>query len=270
MSTFHNSSITPILLVNEPVIACIKLASRGFNQGLIVPCPCTKPWQATSLTLTDTLGISAHVGTAASHIAYGSTTVHLQNCSKLSAQNCSKCHQVMWKLNLKSMGGWMRWVMLRKQCAFTLVGCKQMVQDSGMDPLFSQPQGLPWVPIRQTSVKYHPSPILCKAIPLQHMKCTLVPEPCPEGTESGSRADPCFSRCRWDCLLPRQKVCTQADTSTGYRNAHSTVPWGVAPSVPIPCKAESLGTKCKDSVQFEVTHLSRHSKQEYCTEKLLG
>lgn len=84
MSTFHNSSITPILLLNKPVIACNKLASRGFNQGLIVPCACTKPWQAASLTLSDTLGISAHVGTAASHTAYGSTTA-LLTCK--TAQN---------------------------------------------------------------------------------------------------------------------------------------------------------------------------------------
>lgn len=91
MSTFHKNSITPILLVNEPVVACIKLTPRGSNQGLIVPCPCTKPWQATSFTFSDTLGISAHVGTAASHIAYGSTTA-LFTCKASSKlrQNATK------------------------------------------------------------------------------------------------------------------------------------------------------------------------------------
>lgn len=102
----------------------------------------------------------------------------------------------------------------------------------------------------QAKVCEIPSPILCKAIPLQLMKCTSVPESCPEGTECGSRADPCFSRCRCVCLLPRQKVCTQAGTSTGYRNAHSTAPWGVAPAVPTPCKAESLGTKTVFSLMW--------------------
>lgn len=105
----------------------------------------------------------------------------------------------------------------------------------------------------QAEVCEIPSPILCKAIPLQHTKCTSVPEPCPEGTEPGSRADHHFSRCWWLCLLPWQKVCTQADTSTGHRNAHSTGPWGAAPAAPIPCKAESLGTKCTDNVQCDVT-----------------
>lgn len=73
----------------------------------------------------------------------------------------------------------------------------------------------------QAEVCEIPSPILCKAICLQHMECTSVPA---LRAQSGSRADPYLSRCRWVCLLPRQKVCTQADTSTGYRNTHSTVP----------------------------------------------
>lgn len=69
LPNFNNSSIAPVLLVNEPLTACIKLVSTGPSQGLTVPCPCTKPQQATSLTLNNSLGISAHVNTAAKVIS---------------------------------------------------------------------------------------------------------------------------------------------------------------------------------------------------------
>lgn len=107
----------------------------------------------------------------------------------------------------------MRWVMLRKQYAFTLVGCKQMVQDSGVDRLGFLAPGFT-LGSHQAEVCETPSPILCKATPLQHMQCTSVPEPCPEGTGSGSRAGPYFSRC-WPLLLQILQVGLPAAEAEG-------------------------------------------------------
>lgn len=111
----------------------------------------------------------------------------------------------------------------------------------------------------QAKVCEIPSPILCKAIPLQHMKCTSVPESCPEVT---------VWQQSWPLLLQMQ-VCLPAAKAEGlhpgwhqHRLQKCPQHCPLRGSSHCTYSLQSWVTGYKDSVQFDVTHLTRHSKQE--------
>lgn len=172
----------------------------------------------------------------------------------------------MWKLNIKSMAEWMRRVMLRKWCAFTLLGYKRMEQDSGMDHLVSYPKvylGLPsgkglWNtithPVQGYSPATHEVHISTRVLPWGHrvwqqswplllQMQVCLPAAKAEGLHPGWHQHR-LQKCPQHCPLRGSSHCTYSLQSwvTGY----------------------------KDSVQFDVTHLTRHSKQEYRIDKMFG